>query len=308
MEWGIAINLREPVDEIVEKAVLADKGGIDTIWITDYPATRVSPLLAAVVAQKTEECRIGVGLLSPLIYSTSQILQYITSLIDHYGDRFDLLLGPGDRIKLETIGVSYSSAPNLVQNMMIVANEIKKGLPKDCDCRIFLGAQGPKMVSASSQSDGVLLNYADLQMINWAKSLITNVVKGFKIGIFVPALIGSSKLCKDHLGLRTSAAVVALGLSRSVMKVFELQKPLMSSCALLKRRKYIDEDVVNLIEQSILDRFCICGGKEVLKKYITNLIGLAIDVIVFGPPQGASLKGVRELINAKIYCEQRTTH
>jgi len=103
IQWGIAINLREPVSEIVEKAVVADSGGIDSIWITDYPAVRISPILASAIAQKTERCRIGVGLLSPLIYPPKQIVQYMSTLIKHYGNRFEeihrlgateLVLGP----------------------------------------------------------------------------------------------------------------------------------------------------------------------------------------------------------------------
>lgn len=303
MEWGIALNLREPVQDIIEKAVLADKGGIDTVWITDYPATRVSPLLASIVAQRTKQCRIGVGLLSPLIYSPSQILQYITSLINLYGNRFDLLIGPGDRIKLNTIGITYGNIPTLVQRIICAVKEIKNGLPKDTDCRVFLGAQGPKMIAASSQFDGVLLNYADLQMIDWAKSLVTNLEKEFKIGIFPPALVGSSQLCNSHLGIKTSAAVVALGLNKSVMKRFGLHDALKLSITLMRRQKLIDDNIVNLIEQPVLDRFFICGNKEELKNYVMNLIDLAIDVIVFGPPQGASLKGVKELLEAKKYCD-----
>ncbi len=80
MEWGIAINLREHVSEIIEKAVVADKGGIDTVWLTDYPATRFSPILSSMIAKNTKNCRIGVGLLSPLIYSSSHILQIMTTL------------------------------------------------------------------------------------------------------------------------------------------------------------------------------------------------------------------------------------
>jgi len=33
MEWGIAINLREHVSEIIEKAVVADQGGIDSCLV-----------------------------------------------------------------------------------------------------------------------------------------------------------------------------------------------------------------------------------------------------------------------------------
>lgn len=308
MDWGVAINLRETVAEIVEKAIIADRGGIDTIWLTDYPATRLSPVLASAVAQKTKRCRIGIGLLSPLIYPPSQILRFLSSLINLYGNRFDLLIGPGDKVRLATIGVDYGNISTLVKRIVEAVNRIREGLPKKGECKLFVGAQGPKMIAASSHADGVLLNYADPKMIEWAKNLVPHHLKDFNIGIFPPTLIRKSIICKKDLGIRTSAAVVALGLNRSIMKRFDLLDALMPSIALMKQRKSIDEDTVNQIEQKVLDRFCICGQKEALIKYLRSLSDLSIDLIVFGPPQGASVSGVRELVESKEFWSKFETH
>ena len=191
MEWGIAINLRESVAEIVEKAVVADDGGIHTVWLTDFPATRFSPALASVVAEKTKHCRIGVGLLSPLLYSPSHIVQMMSTLIETHGEGFDLLLGPGDRTKLREIGVSFGLVSTIVERMTDAVMKIREGLNEYPDCRIFLGAQGPKMIKASTYSDGVLLNYSDPEMIQWAMSLLEESRDPFMIGIFPPSLVGT---------------------------------------------------------------------------------------------------------------------
>ncbi|MBE0525391.1 MAG: LLM class flavin-dependent oxidoreductase, partial [Candidatus Thorarchaeota archaeon] len=167
MEWGIAINLREPTSEIVEKAKVADQGGIDTIWVTDFPATRLSPVLASIIAQNTKNCRIGVGLLSPLIYKPSHILQMMTTLIEMYGERFDLLLGPGDRAKLRDIGVEYGEISTLVERLCDSVTIIREGLEEYNATQVFLGAQGQKMIKASTCSNGVLLNFSDSEMIQW---------------------------------------------------------------------------------------------------------------------------------------------
>lgn len=302
MEWGIAINLRESVGEVVEKAVLAERGGIDTIWLTDYPAVRLSPLLASAVAQNTKRCRIGVGLLSPLIYSTSQIVRYMRTLIELYGNRFDLLLGPGDKTKLKNIGVDYGDITSLVQRMKTMASEIHQELSEYSECRIFFAAQGSKMLRASTCVDGVLLNYADLDMIQWAITNIHDRMKGFRVGIFPPALISSSTKCDNDISIRTSAAVVALGMNTSLLNHFGLTKYVEPAKLALKREGKLSPIVTDLIEQKILDRFCISGPSEKLCEYLSQLEELGVDIIVFGPPQGATYSGVECINHARIQC------
>ncbi|MGY5880935.1 MAG: LLM class flavin-dependent oxidoreductase [Candidatus Thorarchaeota archaeon] len=298
MEWGIAINLRETVSEIIEKTKIADQGGIETIWITDFPATRLSPVLASVVAKNTENSRIGVGLLSPLIYSPSHILQMMTTLIETYGERFDLLLGPGDRVKLGEIGASYGKITTLVARMSDAATSIREGLSEYKDCRVFVGAQGPKMIEASTCSDGVLLNYSDSEMIQWAISLLEGRPNGFKIGVFPPSLIGSSKSCSEHMGIKTSAAVVALGLSASIMRKFGLTEYLQSALERMKEQGLTNE-VVEMLDQNILDRFSLCASVEQITERLVDYQRLGVDMVVYGPPLGASPKGVQRLVDAK---------
>ncbi len=298
MEWGIAINLREPVSEIIEKAVVADQGGIDTVWITDYPATRLSPIIASEVARSTINCRIGVGLLSPFIYSSSHILQIMTTLIEMHGDRFDLLLGPGDRTKLGNIGVDYGNISILVERMIESVTTIREGLVGHNNLRVFLGAQGQSMIKASTSSNGVLLNYSDSQMIQWAVSLLKEKHKDFKIGIFPPSLIGSLKACNEHMGIKTSAAVVALGLSPSIKRIFGLITDIQKAANKMKKHG-LNDDVVQMIDQKILDRFSLCGSVETNLKRLSIFQEMGVDIVVYGPPQGATLKGVDRLVDAK---------
>jgi len=298
MEWGIAINLREPTSEIIEKVKVADRGGIETIWVTDFPATRLSPILASIIAKNTKNCRIGVGLLSPLIYKPSHILQMLTTLIEMHGERFDLLLGPGDKARLRDIGVDYGNISTLVERMKDSVIEIREGLKEYNTTQVFLGAQGQKMIRASTCANGVLLNYSDSGMVQWAITTLGKMPQDFKIGIFPPSMIGSSKMCNEHLGIKTSAAVVALGLSPSILRRFGLKEKLQP--AIDKMRKYgLTQDLIEMIDQEILDRFGLCGDIQSNNDQLEFYRKIGVDMVVFGPPQGASLKGVEQLVDAK---------
>jgi len=303
IQWGIAINLRDSAPEIVEKAIVADSGGMDSIWITDYPAVRLSPILASVIAQRTKRCRIGVGLLSPLVYPPKQIVQYMCTLIKHHGNRFDLMIGPGDKARLADIGVKYGEGSTIASRMAEAIGRIRDGLADYAGCRIFLGAQGVKMIEISRNSDGVLLNYSDPEMIRWATETLGDIPDAFEIGVFPPTLIGKSEDCNEKPNIRTSAGIVALGMSQSMKKRFGLNEALGPALSLLRKSGKIDEHVINLIDQNILDRFCVCETLEGICNRVQQFKNLRVTLIVFGPPQGATLDGVKQLILAKSVCE-----
>ncbi len=300
MKWGIALNVKDTILQIIDKASIADKGGIDQVWITDFPALRYAPTVAAVIAEKTSNCRIGVGLVSPLLYSSSHIVQFMTTLIESHGDRFDLLLGPGDRFALESIGIAHTPKV-IIEKNKVALKEVKNGLLKSgLDCRVLLGAQGPKMIEISLDADGVLLNYSDLEIASWAADQVRDsITEKFQLGLFPPAYIGQCERFSDNLAISYSAATVAIGLGRTVAELFDLSSSLKDARTLLKERGKIDNEVVAAVGDDVLKRFAFCGTREQLQEYTKELEKIGFTNVVFGPPIGMSKKGVENLVSAK---------
>ncbi|MFW9964092.1 MAG: LLM class flavin-dependent oxidoreductase [Candidatus Sifarchaeia archaeon] len=300
MKWGVALNVKDKLSDTVRKAVVADRGGIDQVWVTDYPAVRYAPAVAAAIAEKTTLCRIGVGLVSPLLYSATQIVQFMATLADSYGQRFDLLLGSGDRHALDRVGVSHS-AKLMVDKTKSALVEIKDELSEiGHRISIFLGAQGPRMVKASSKADGVLLNYSDLEMIEWALGLVkSKVPKEFQLGIFPPTFVGECQDIESNLSISLSATMVAIGLNDGVSESFGLRDKIETARNLMKKRGKIDLEIVKSLGEEIVRRFCFCGTIEQLRDYVKALERLGISSVVFGPPQGIRKDGVELLAKAK---------
>ncbi len=300
MKWGIALNVKDTISQTIDKALIADEGGIDQVWITDFPALRYAPTVAAVIAEKTSNCRIGVGLVSPLLYSSSHIVQFMTTLIESHGDRFDLLLGPGDRFALESIGIAHLPKV-IVEKIKAALGEVKSGLLKSGhECSVLIGAQGPKMIEMSLNADGVLLNYSDLEMASWAADKVRdNVGKDFQLGLFPPAFIGKCERFIDNLAISYSAASVAIGLGRTVVELFDLSSSLKDARTLLKERGKIDNEVLAAVGDDVLKRFAFCGTREQLREYTKELETIGFTNVVFGPPIGMSKKGVENLVSTK---------
>ncbi|MBY8998437.1 MAG: LLM class flavin-dependent oxidoreductase [Candidatus Thorarchaeota archaeon] len=300
MRWGVALNVRDDMSESLRKAEIADRGGIDNVWVTDFPAIRYAPVVAAAIAERTKSCRIGVGLVSPLLYPSTQIVQFMSTLVDSYGARFDLLLGPGDKLVLASIGVSCSSKL-MVDKTTHALDEIKQGLSEaGHTCSVLLGAQGPKMIKASLKADGVLLNYADLEMAEWALNQIKNEVRaGFQLGLFPPTYVGDCQDIITNQSISYSAAMVAIGLSRVVSNSFGLLDRIQAARILMKEHGQINMDMVNSLGSEILQRFAFCGTSEQLRNYMKTLEKIGFTSIVFGPPQGIRKRGVEILVKAK---------
>jgi hypothetical protein len=300
MKWGIALNVRDTISKTIDKSQIADKGGIDQIWVTDFPALRYAPIVAAAIAERTRKCRIGVGLVSPLLYSTSHILQFMKTLIDNHGERFDLLLGPGDRFALERIGILNS--PNvIVKSTKEALKEIRSGLSESGhSSKVLLGAQGPMMIEASLMADGVLLNYTDLEMAKWAvNQLGDRITDSFQLGLFPPAFIGPCERIRNNPAISQSAAMVAIGLGKSVADKFGLSSSLREARKQLKQSGRIDNDVIAALDDDVLKRFAFCGTVEQLRAYVNELDTVGYSNVVFGPPIGLSRKGVENLVTAK---------
>ena len=300
MRWGVALNVRDDMSESLRKAEIADKGGLNQVWVTDYPALRYAPAVAAAIAERTKSCRIGVGLVSPLLYSSTHIVQFMSTLVDTYGTRFDLLLGPGDKLALDSIGLSYSSK-SMVDKTAHALDEIKQGLTEaGHGCSVLLGAQGPSMIKTSLKADGVLLNYSDLEMAEWALDQIKNEVpSGFQLGLFPPTYVGDCQDIIANQSISYSAAMVAIGLSRVVSDSFGLLDRIQTARLLMKEHGQINMEVVNSLGREVLQRFAFCGTSEQLSSYMKALEKMGFASIVFGPPQGIRKKGVEILVKAK---------
>lgn len=301
MRWGVALNVRDRIAETLRKAEIADKGGIDQVWVTDFPTIRYAPTVAAAIAERTTSCRIGVGLMSPLLYSSTHIVQIMSTLIDSFGERFDLLLGPGDRHALASVGVSFS-AKSMVTRTTSALEDIKHGLSEvGHRSSILLGAQGPIMINASLKADGVLLNYSDIEMVKWALDQIKErIPDDFHLGLFPPTFVGDCKDIMSNPGISLSAATVAIGLSNKASEFFGFRDKIETARRLMAEKGQLDLEVVKLLGREILHRFAFCGTNNQLIDYLKTLVELGISSAVFGPPQGIRKSGVDSLVKAKV--------
>ena len=298
MKWGLAVGVGQNLNEVLRVSDIAYRGGIDQIWVVDFPAPQLASVAATMLA-KHVAVKLGIGLLSPLLYSPREIVRMIQSIRDNYEVEPDVMMGSGDPLWLSRAGVEYSSSSAAVSRVREALIETKD-LMKDYELssRLLLGAQGPKMIMTGHLSHGVLLNYSDPDMIQWAVKLLQKKPESYIRGVFPPTILAGRN---DNLPFyaKTAAALVALGTSSKVLKRFGIFAELKDSKNELHKKGVLTSEIVDSIPEEVLSRFVLYCTPSVLTEYVSSLSSMGIDLIVFGPPLSSLDQGVEMLVSAK---------
>lgn len=299
MKFGLSVNTNETTSEIVEKCVLAERLGIDSVWVSDVPVQLFAPAVAAAVAENTRKIRIGLGLISAFLHSPNHIAQSVITLIEAYGERFELCVGPGDRNLLERAGVSTRPSTGVKHYFKDVFRQIRTLLGrKGMRCKFWLGAQGPVMLETSGFYDGVMLNYAHPEIIKWAIDRVKpRRPRDFQFGIYAPSYVYREFNPEIHKLLRMSSAVVALGASDTVLERLDLRDPMAES-----KHKFSQGGSVKAVLESVpnkaIDLFSISKSSAELGSYLSELSFRGVQHVVFSYPQNHSAKTVKDLAQA----------
>jgi len=291
LKTGISLNVREASDETVEKAVEAERLGLDYVWIADTPMERYPPIVAALVASKTTKIRIGVGLLSPFLHPPGRIADSLSILTDSFGRRFDLCLGPGDLNQLSRIGVAMPKRP--AEALLAACAEIRKPL-KGRGVKVWLGGQGPAVLKVGRRFDGVMANFSSTRTIAWAKRVLGRTHANFQFGIWSPSYVYAHPDARIEKAMYAASALVALGASDYVLKKFNLYERLANFVERVRVDR-MPELYVNSLPKEATADFRIHLAAEALPEYVRRIQGLGVSALIFAYPQSFSLKTIREL-------------
>lgn len=296
MKYGLGLNANETVEEVVEKAVEAEKLGFDYVWISDLPSQRYAPVLAVAVAENTKRIRIGLGLLSPLLHKPFQIAGSVIDLVELYGERFELCIGPGDMDQLRRVGAIPYPRKAIPSLLLKARNEIiKELLRRRLTVKLWLGAQGPNVLRLARFFDGILLNYSSPEMVEWA-IVETGLSERdeVEIGVYTPSYVYRERNEEAHLLLKVSSAIVALGASKPVLRKLGCYEVIANVKEKLKQG-LTPEELLKYIPGEVLEKFGVSMYVDSLPSYISALSRKGVKQIVFGYPQNLSLKTIRSL-------------
>jgi 5,10-methylenetetrahydromethanopterin reductase len=183
---GVWLYPDATVGELVEAVVMADRAGVDEVWIADEGVMRDPVVVFAAAAALTDRIRMGIGITSPALRHPGAIASTVGSLDELSGGRMMLGFGVGGEQSLAPFGITVERPVALIcdalrisravlQRRADVGYEVTAHAAPARDVPLYVASRGEQINTlASREADGVFLSGFDPQRLDpvlaWVRS------------------------------------------------------------------------------------------------------------------------------------------
>jgi alkanesulfonate monooxygenase SsuD/methylene tetrahydromethanopterin reductase-like flavin-dependent oxidoreductase (luciferase family) len=195
MHIDIALEPEYTADELAELAVLAERNGISTIWVTNDPQARDLFMLFTKAAAVTHKIRLGVMAVSPLEIHPLKLAGALLTLNEMSGGRASLVVGGGGAILANT-RLDLSRRVRAVDECIEILKRAGAAQPLnyagelfpvwnfqprwavDQPPRVLAGANREQMLRmAAKQSDGIHMSDMPLPLVASTRQIVEQALK-----------------------------------------------------------------------------------------------------------------------------------
>jgi alkanesulfonate monooxygenase SsuD/methylene tetrahydromethanopterin reductase-like flavin-dependent oxidoreductase (luciferase family) len=182
---GVWLYPAATVDELVEAVVVADRAGLDEVWIADEGVMRDPFVVFAAAAGRTTSVRMGIGITSPALRHPGAIAATAASLDELSDGRVMLGLGVGGEHSLEPFGLRLERPVAAMRDALRTARAVLSRSSGDGyvvpdhaaparDVPLYIASRGEQINTlASREADGVFLSGFDPEqlptVLGWAR-------------------------------------------------------------------------------------------------------------------------------------------
>jgi 5,10-methylenetetrahydromethanopterin reductase len=200
---GVWLYPDATVGELIDAVVLADRGGIDEVWIADEGVMRDPVVVFAAAAERTTRVRMGIGITSPALRHPGAIASTAASLDELSGGRMMLGLGVGGEQSLAPFGVTVDRPVALIRDALRISRAVLQRRPDEGyevpahaaparNVPVYVASRGEQINTlASREADGVFLSGFDPQhlapVLGWVRSAGTPTVALYQSVRFRPS-------------------------------------------------------------------------------------------------------------------------
>jgi probable F420-dependent oxidoreductase len=297
MDFGITIKPDIHIDRIVSLTQHAEAGGFSYGWIFDSHVIWKEPFpLLTLMAASTQTMRLGTCVTNPAVRDVTVSASLFATLNLASRGRMQLGIGRGDSSR-RVLGKKPTTLENL-ESFVRVFRDLNAGKTVDLDGvptnfpwasgevpHVWVAGYGPKALRTAGRiGDGVILQFADPDLIDWCLGFVREGAKEagrdfrkFEVMSAAPVWPSADlKTARDHV--RWFPALV----SNHVMDLISKYKPEELPPALtsfVKNRGAYDyhhhcevgSDNANFVSDEVIDRFCIVGPIEAHRKKLEAL-------------------------------------
>jgi F420-dependent oxidoreductase-like protein len=171
-----AIDAVKTLDESVSRIKIAEKLGVESVWVTQLPNSRDAALVLAAYAHAAPRLAFGTAVLPIYTRHPTAMVQMAATLDEMSGGRFILGLGVSHKVTVESMWGLHLEHPAAAMReyLDIVRTSLRDGGcsiegkhfsahwaysgPRRSEMPVFISALGPRMLElAGEKADGVVL-------------------------------------------------------------------------------------------------------------------------------------------------------
>lgn len=330
VEFGIEFVPRDLYWKTTFYAIQAEKIGFDYLWITDHFNNRNVYVSLAIISAYTDKIKFGPGVTNPYLVHPVVTAQAVATLNEISPRRIVCGLGVGDKTTLQMVNLNQTSPLATVQESVRIIREITSGRTLDMNgeifsvsgaklnfkvaspVRIFVGAQGPKMLALAAEiGDGVLINASypkDVESaMNHIKEGLVRASKNIH-DLSIGAYTSFSVASEYGEAFKAVVPVVAYIVAGSPETI--LQKHGIAVDTASKIREAIVhgrwKEAFSNVDGVMVEAFSVCGTPETCVEKIDKLVKAGVDQIVAGSPIGPNMRKSISMIATEVFPHFKT--
>lgn len=302
MEFAITIKPDIAIDRIVSLTRQAESAGFNYGWIFDSHVIWMEPFpLLTLMAANTKKMRLGPCVTNPAVRDVTVASSLFATLNVASHGRMVMGIGRGDSSR-RVLGKKPTTLENL-EDFVKTFRELNAGhsihhegvstkfpwanagVPP-----VWVAGYGPKALRTAGRiGDGVILQFADPDLISWCLGFVREGAKEAgrdfsKIGVMAAAPVWASddlKIARDRV--RWFPALVSNHVMDLISKYKPEELPPSLTSFVQNRGKYdylhhceVGSDNADFVSDEVIDRFCLVGPIEQHRKKLEALRNVGV--------------------------------
>ena len=302
MDFGITIKPDISIDRIVSLCKQAESGGFTYSWMFDSHVIWMEPFpLMTLIAANTKKMHIGTCVTNPAVRDVTVSASLFATLNKFSGGRMELGIGRGDSSRrvlgkkpttLETLAEFVQTFRTLNTGGTVDLDGVPTHFPwtNGKSPRVWVAGYGPKALRTAGRiGDGVILQFADPDLIDWCLGFVREGAKEAgrdpgKIEVMAAAPVWASddlKLARDRV--RWFPALVSNHVMDLISKYKPEELPASLTSFVKDKGKYdyhhhceVGSDNADFVSDEVIDRFCLVGPIAEHRKKLDRLRSVGV--------------------------------
>ncbi len=284
MQFGITLKPDMAVERVVALTRQAEQAGFAYGWIFDSHVLWKEPYpLLTLMAVNTTRMRLGTCVTNPAVRDVTVTASLLATLDQISGGRMDLGIGRGDSSR-RVLGKKPTTLAELEQSVQVI-RELTAGREVEHDGlaarltwanrtpRVWIAGYGPKALALAGRiADGVILQFADPELISWCLGFVRQGARGAgRDAEAIEVMAAAPVWVSDDLGaarerVRWFPALVSNHVIDLIARYRPEDLPASLTAYVQDRGRYdyqhhaeVGSDNAAFVSDEAVDRFCIVG-------------------------------------------------